>query len=63
MSAFEREDAVQSRARMEALINSAFKREVIPKVTDVILPLNDVGLGPRFIASTPSEAELLNSSI
>jgi Thioesterase domain len=48
MSAFECEDTVQSRARMEALINSAFKREVIRKVTDVILPLNDVGLGPSF---------------
>jgi thioesterase domain-containing protein len=33
---------------MEALINSAFKREVIRKVTDVILPLNDVGFGPSF---------------
>lgn len=48
MSAFEREETVQGRARMEALINSAFKREVIRKVTDVILPLNDVGFGPPF---------------
>ena len=38
----------QSRARMEALINSAFKREVIRNVTDVVLPLNDVGAGPSF---------------
>jgi hypothetical protein len=58
MSAFEREEALQGRARMEALINSAFKREVIRKVMDVILPLNDVGFGPSFIASTPSEVEL-----
>ena len=48
MSAFEPEETVQSRARMEALINSAFKREVIRKVTDVILPLNEVGFGPSF---------------
>jgi hypothetical protein len=48
MSAFEPEETVQNRARMEALINSAFKREVIRKVTDVILPLNDVGFGPSF---------------
>ena len=33
---------------MEKLINLAFKREVIRKVTDVILPLNDVGCGPAF---------------
>ncbi len=33
---------------MEALINSAFKREVIRKVEDVILPLNDIGFGPSF---------------
>ncbi len=38
----------QCRARMEKLINLAFKREVIRKVTDVILPLNDVGCGPAF---------------
>jgi thioesterase domain-containing protein len=38
----------QNRARMEALINSAFKKEVIRKVTDVIPPLNDVGSGPIF---------------
>jgi len=48
MSAFESEETVQSRARMEALINSAFKREVVRKVTDVILPLNDAGVGPSF---------------
>jgi thioesterase domain-containing protein len=48
MSVFKPEKTVQSRARMEALINSAFKREVIRKVTDVILPLNDVGFGPSF---------------
>jgi thioesterase domain-containing protein len=33
---------------MEALINSAFKREVLRKVVDVILPLNDIGDGPPF---------------
>ncbi len=33
---------------MEKLINLAFKREVIRKVTDVILPLNDVGSDPAF---------------
>jgi thioesterase domain-containing protein len=33
---------------MEELIKLAFKREVIRKVTDVILPLNDVGCGPAF---------------
>jgi pimeloyl-ACP methyl ester carboxylesterase len=48
MSAFEPEKTVQSRARIEVLINSAFKREVIRKVTDVILPLNDAGCGPAF---------------
>src|SRR5215831_3146036 len=34
--------------RMEELINRAFKREVIRKATDVIVPLNDVGSGPAF---------------
>jgi thioesterase domain-containing protein len=48
MFAFEPEETVRSRARMEVLINSAFKREVIRKVTDVILPLNDAGCGPAF---------------
>jgi thioesterase domain-containing protein len=48
MSVIEPEETVQSRARMEALINFAFKQEVIRKVTDVILPLNDVGFGPSF---------------
>jgi thioesterase domain-containing protein len=33
---------------MEDLINRAFKREVIRKVTDVIVPLNDIGSGPAF---------------
>ena len=44
----EPENTVQSRARIEALINSAFKREVIRKAVDVILPLNDIGDGPPF---------------
>jgi hypothetical protein len=35
-------------ARIEKLINLAFKREVIRKVTDVILPLNDGGCDPAF---------------
>jgi thioesterase domain-containing protein len=48
MSSFETEETAQSRARMEALINSAFKREVIRNVTDVLLPLNDVGAGPSL---------------
>jgi len=34
--------------RIEALINSAFKREVIRKVVDVVVPLNDIGDGPPF---------------
>jgi hypothetical protein len=33
---------------MEALVNSAFEREVIRAVTDVVLPFNDVGAGPSF---------------
>ncbi len=33
---------------MDALINFAFKCEVIRKVRDVILPLNDIGQGPPF---------------
>ena len=44
----ETEKTLQCQARMERLINLAFKREVIRKVTDVILPLNDVGCGPAF---------------
>ena len=48
MPVFEPEQAVQNRARMEALIDSAINQEVIRKVTDVILPLNDVGFGPAF---------------
>src|SRR3981081_4643968 len=35
-------------ARIEKLINLAFKRGVIRKVTDVILPLNDGGSGAAF---------------
>ena len=42
------ENTAQNRARMEVLINSAFKREVIRRVVDVILPLNDIGDGPPF---------------
>ena len=42
------ENTAQNRARIEVLINSAFKREVIRKVVDVILPLNDIGDGPPF---------------
>jgi thioesterase domain-containing protein len=42
------EKTFQNRARMEALINLAFKREVTRKVTDVIAPLNDIGSGPPF---------------
>ena len=48
MPSFEPEETTQSRARMEALINSAFEREVIRDVTDVVLPFNDVGAGPSF---------------
>jgi hypothetical protein len=44
----EPEKTSQCQARMEELINLAFKREVIRKVTNVILPLNDVGCGPAF---------------
>lgn len=62
MSSLEPRETVQSRARMEALINSAFKREVIRKVTGVILPLNDIGSGPSFYSSTLSEVELLSFS-
>jgi thioesterase domain-containing protein len=39
--------------RMDALINIAFKREVIRKVTDVIVPLNDIGFGPPFYCVHP----------
>ena len=34
--------------RMEELIGRAMTREVIRKVTDVIVPLNDMGSGPAF---------------
>src|SRR5579871_802881 len=37
-----------SERRMEELLNLAFKREVIRKVTDVVVPLNDAGFGPPF---------------
>jgi len=53
MSVFEPAETISSPARMEALINGAFKREVIRKVTDVILPLNDVGVGPPFYCVHP----------
>lgn len=41
MHRFETEKPLEGPARIEALINVAFKREVIRKVTDVIAPLND----------------------
>jgi thioesterase domain-containing protein len=41
-------DAFQDQTRMEALINIAFKREIVRNVKDVILPLNDIGFGPPF---------------
>jgi thioesterase domain-containing protein len=44
----EPENTSQIGARMETLINLAFKREVIRKVKDVILPLNDAGSGPSL---------------
>jgi hypothetical protein len=44
----ETEKTLPSEARIEKLINLAFKREVIRKVRDVILPLNDGGCGPAF---------------
>jgi thioesterase domain-containing protein len=44
----EPENKIQNGARMETLINLAFKREVIRKVKDVILPLNDVGSVPSL---------------
>jgi thioesterase domain-containing protein len=44
----EPEKTSQCQTRMEKLINLAFKREVIRKVTNVILPLNDVGCGSAF---------------
>jgi thioesterase domain-containing protein len=40
--------SVDENARMNALANAAFAREVRRKVTDVILPLNDNGTGPAF---------------
>jgi len=63
MSAFESEETVQSRARMEALINSAFKREVVRKVTDVIVPLNDAGIGPSFYCVHSIGGGALSSNI
>jgi thioesterase domain-containing protein len=42
------ENTAKNPARIEALINSAFKREVIRKVVDVVVPLNDIGDGPPF---------------
>ncbi len=48
MPSLEIEKTIEDRTRMEALINIAFKREVIRKVKDVILPLNDIGSGPPF---------------
>ena len=44
----ETENTLLCEARIEKLINLAFKREVIRKVTDVILPLNDGGCDPAF---------------
>lgn len=41
-------ETFQDRTRMEALINIAFKREVVRNVKDIILPLNDSGSGPPF---------------
>jgi thioesterase domain-containing protein len=44
----EAEKTLLCEARIEKLINLAFKREVLRKVTDVILPLNDGGCDPAF---------------
>jgi thioesterase domain-containing protein len=44
----ETEKTLLCEARIEKLINLAFKREVIRKVKDVILPLNDGGCDPAF---------------
>jgi thioesterase domain-containing protein len=42
------ENKTQDQTRMEALINAAFRREITRRVTDVILPLNDIGTGSPF---------------
>src|ERR1700677_3918032 len=39
---------VDENARINELAHGAFAREVLRKVTDVILPLNDNGTGPAF---------------
>jgi thioesterase domain-containing protein len=41
-------ESVDENARMNELAHAAFAREVLRKVTDVILPLNDSGTGPAF---------------
>jgi len=48
MPSVETGKTVHSSARLEELINLAFKREVLRRVTNVIVPLNDVGSGPSF---------------
>jgi thioesterase domain-containing protein len=48
ISSLQGEPWVDLSARMKKLAHAAFGREVLRKVTDVVLPLNDVGEGPPF---------------
>ena len=48
LCSLETKSRARIQARMEQLINLAFHREVTRRITDVILPLNDRGLGPPF---------------
>jgi hypothetical protein len=46
-------ESVDENARMNKLAHAAFAREVLRKVTDVILPLNDSGTGSAFYCVHP----------
>jgi thioesterase domain-containing protein len=46
-------EPVDDCARMNKLAHAAFGREVLRKVSDVILPLNDTGTGPAFYCVHP----------
>jgi thioesterase domain-containing protein len=49
-------------ARMKKLAHAAFGREVLRKVSDVILPLNDVGDGPALYCVHPITGAATNFS-
>ena len=53
MHAFQAGLSIQGQERIETLISHAFMREVVRKVDNTIIPLNDVGRGPPLYCVHP----------